>query len=134
MLAHGRQRRPARVPARRLRGRFWHDTPPVAPPNFRPVTTMRCVVVREHGGIDKLQLTERPIPSPGPGEVRVRVRAIGLNHLDTWVRRGVPGHTFPLPLVPSSDAAGVIDALGPGASGHKEGDAVVVLPGVSCGA
>ena len=95
---------------------------------------MRCVVVREHGGIDKLLLTERPIPSPGPGEVRVRVRAIGLNHLDTWVRRGVPGHTFPLPLVPSSDAAGVVDALGPGASGHKEGDAVVVLPGVSCGA
>ncbi|MFN9706734.1 MAG: alcohol dehydrogenase catalytic domain-containing protein, partial [Planctomycetota bacterium] len=84
---------------------------------------MRCVVVREHGGIDKLQLTERPIPLPGPGEVRVRVRAIGLNHLDTWVRRGVPGHTFPLPLVPSSDAAGVVDALGPGASGHKEGDA-----------
>jgi len=95
---------------------------------------MRCVVVREHGGFDKLRLEERPVPSPGPGQVRVRVQAIGVNHLDTWVRRGVPGHTFPLPLIPGSDAGGVIDALGPGATGCKEGDAVVVLPGVSCGA
>ncbi len=98
------------------------------------MATMRCVVVREHGGIDRLRLEERPVPEPGPGQVRVQLRAIGLNHLDTWVRRGVPGHTFPLPLIPGSDGAGVIDALGPGAAGCKEGDAVVVLPGVSCGA
>lgn len=96
--------------------------------------TMRSVVVREHGGYDKLLLEERPVPEPGPGQVRVRVRATGLNHLDTWVRRGVPGHTFPLPLIPSSDAAGIVDALGPGATGCREGDEVVVLPGVSCGA
>lgn len=95
---------------------------------------MRCVVVREHGGFDKLLLEERPVPTPGPGQVRIRVQAIGINHLDTWVRRGVPGHTFPLPLIPSSDACGVVDALGPGVTGCKEGDAVVVLPGVSCGA
>jgi NADPH:quinone reductase-like Zn-dependent oxidoreductase len=95
---------------------------------------MRCVVVREHGGFDKLLLEERPVPAPGPGQVRIAVRAIGVNHLDTWVRRGVPGHTFPLPLVVSSDAAGVVDALGPGVVGVKAGDAVVVLPGVSCGA
>ncbi len=95
---------------------------------------MRCIVVREHGGFDRLLLEQRPVPTPGPGQVRVRVQAIGLNHLDTWVRRGVPGHTFPLPLIPSSDACGVIDALGPGATGCKEGDPVVVLPGVSCGA
>lgn len=98
------------------------------------MATMRCVVVREHGGFDRLRLEERPVPAPGPGQVRVRVEAIGLNHLDTWVRRGVPGHTFPLPLIPSSDACGVVDALGPGAAGCKEGDPVVVLPGVSCGA
>jgi NADPH:quinone reductase-like Zn-dependent oxidoreductase len=99
------------------------------------MANMRCVVVREHGGTDKLRLEERPVPEPGPLQVRVKLRAIGLNHLDTWVRRGVPGHTFPLPLIPSSDGAGVVDALGPGAAalGNKEGDAVVVLPGVSCG-
>jgi NADPH:quinone reductase-like Zn-dependent oxidoreductase len=94
---------------------------------------MRCVVVREHGGIDRLLLEQRPVPEPGPGQVRVHVRAIGVNHLDTWVRRGVPGHTFPLPLVVGSDAAGVVDRLGAGAIGCQEGDEVVVLPGVSCG-
>ncbi|MCA8948006.1 MAG: zinc-binding dehydrogenase [Planctomycetes bacterium] len=95
---------------------------------------MRCIVVREHGGYDRLLLEERPIPAPAPGQVRVKVAAIGLNHLDTWVRRGVPGHEFPLPLVAGSDAAGVVDALGAGVVSVREGDAVVVLPGVSCGA
>ena len=97
------------------------------------MATMRCVVVREHGGFDQLRLEEREVPAPQRGEVRVRVRAVGLNHLDTWVRRGVPGHTFPLPLVTSSDASGVVDALGGGVDGLREGDEVVVLPGVSCG-
>lgn len=95
---------------------------------------MRCVVVREHGGVDRLMFEERPLPTPGAGQVRVQVRAIGLNHLDTWVRRGVPGHQFPLPLIPSSDASGVVDAVGPVVRGVKEGDEVVVLPGLSCGA
>lgn len=98
------------------------------------MVTMRCIVVREHGGFDRLRLEERNVPVPGPMQVRLRMRAIGLNHLDTWVRRGVPGHTFPLPLIPSSDGCGVIDALGPGVTGWREGDEVVVLPGVSCGA
>ncbi len=74
------------------------------------------------------------MPEPQAKCVRVHVRAVGLNHLDTWVRRGVPGHTFPLPLVMSSDAAGVVDALGTGVTSVREGDAVLVLPGVSCGA
>lgn len=95
---------------------------------------MRCVVVREHGGVDKLRLEERPVPTPLPGQVRLRMQAVGLNHLDTWVRRGVPGHTFPLPLVTSSDGCGVVDAIGAGVTGIAAGDPVVVLPGVSCGA
>lgn len=95
---------------------------------------MRCVVVREHGGFDRLLHEERDVPEPQAGQVRVRMRAIGLNHLDTWVRRGVPGHTFPLPLVCSSDGSGVVDAVGRGVAQVREGDEVVVLPGVSCGA
>ena len=98
------------------------------------MATMRCVVVREHGGFDRLLQEEREVPTPRRGEVRVHVHAVGLNHLDTWVRRGVPGHTFPLPLVTSSDASGVVDAVGDGVEGVREGDEVVVLPGVSCGA
>ena len=94
---------------------------------------MRCIVVREHGGCDRLLLEERAIPTPAPGQVRIRMRAIGLNHLDTWVRRGVPGHTFPLPLITSSDGSGVIDAVGGQVAHVREGDEVVILPGVSCG-
>lgn len=94
---------------------------------------MRAVVIREHGGPEVLRIEERPVPQPGPGEVRVRVRAVGVNHLDLWVRRGVPGHPFPLPIVPGSDVVGTVDALGAGTRGFGEGDAVVVAPGYSCG-
>lgn len=73
------------------------------------------------------------MPEPGPRQIRIRVRAVGLNHLDLWVRNGVAGHSFPLPIVPGCDVAGVVDALGPGASGFAEGDDVVAAPGVSCG-
>lgn len=94
---------------------------------------MRAVVIREHGGFDRLTLEDRPIPEPGPGAVRVAIRAAALNQLDTWVRRGVPGHRFPLPLVPGSDGAGVVDAVGEGVTDLQVGDPVVVLPGLSCG-
>lgn len=97
------------------------------------MTRMRCVVVREHGGPNALRHEERDVADPLPGEVLVKVRAAGLNHLDTWVRRGVPGHVFPLPLIPGSDASGEVAAIGAGVTGWREGDAVVVLPGVSCG-
>jgi NADPH:quinone reductase-like Zn-dependent oxidoreductase len=102
-----------------------------------PAGTMRAVVVPRHGGPEVLEIVERPIPAPGPGEVLVAVRAAGLNHLDTFVRRGMPGITLPLPMIPGSDAAGVIAALGPGADagaagGLKVGDRVFVSPGYSC--
>ncbi len=95
---------------------------------------MRVVRIREHGGLDRLLFEESPVPEPGPGEVRVAVRAAGVNHLDTWVRRGVPGHAFPLPMVPGCDGAGVVDAVGPGVASRAPGDRVVLAPGVACGA
>lgn len=101
---------------------------------------MKTVVIREHGDLDQLHLEDREIPSPGPKEVRVQIRAAALNHLDTWVRRGVPGHTFPLPIIPGCDGAGVIDAVGPGvdANGRPNrhlavGSEVVLAPGFGCG-
>src|SRR5262249_4672577 len=90
-------------------------------------------VIREHGGPEVLRFEERDLPHPGPKEVRVRVAAVGINHLDLWVRKGVPGHTYPLPLVPGCDVAGTVEALGPGASCFGIGDEVVVAPGISCG-
>jgi NADPH:quinone reductase-like Zn-dependent oxidoreductase len=94
---------------------------------------LRAVVIREHGGPEVLGFEERPELEPGFREVRIRVRAVGLNHLDLWVRNGVPGHSFPLPIVPGCDVAGVVERLGPGASGVAAGDEVVVAPGVCCG-
>ncbi len=86
---------------------------------------MRAWRVHEHGGPEKLVLDSSvPKPEPGPGQVRVLVRAVGLNHLDVWVRKGVPGHKFPLPLTPGCDIAGEIDGTG---------EPVLLNPGLSCG-
>jgi NADPH:quinone reductase-like Zn-dependent oxidoreductase len=93
----------------------------------------QAIQIHEHGEIDKLQLVELDVPDPGPMQVRVRMRAVALNHLDLFVRRGVPGHHFPLPLIPGSDGAGVVDALGDGCDSLSVGDEVVILPGTSCG-
>src|SRR5581483_1374566 len=73
-----------------------------------------------------------PDPVPRPGEAVVEVRAVALNHLDIWLRRGVPGHKFSLPMIPGAEAAGTIAEVAEG-SGWKRGDEVVVGPGFSCG-
>ncbi len=94
---------------------------------------MKAAFFREHGGIDKIEYGELPDPEPGPGEVRVRVRAGGLNHLDIFVRNGIPGLSVALPHVMGSDGAGVVESVGPGVSRVKPGDEVVLDPGISCG-
>ena len=59
--------------------------------------------IAHHGGPEALEWCELPRPEPRADEVLVRVRACGLNHLDLWVRNGVAGHRFPLPLIPGSE-------------------------------
>ncbi|HEX9163063.1 MAG TPA: zinc-binding dehydrogenase [Thermoanaerobaculia bacterium] len=94
---------------------------------------MKAVVVREHGGPETLELSEVPDPQPRPGYAIVRVRAVALNHLDVWVRRGVPGHKFPLPLIAGAEVAGTIEQIEPNDLGWSAGDEVIVAPGFSCG-
>jgi NADPH:quinone reductase-like Zn-dependent oxidoreductase len=94
---------------------------------------MKAIVVRAHGGVEQLEQAELPDPQAGASEAVVAVRAVALNHLDLWVRRGVPGHRFPLPIIPGSEVAGVIEAVGPAGGAWKAGDEVVVAPGYSCG-
>ncbi|MFH1531179.1 MAG: zinc-binding dehydrogenase [Pseudomonadota bacterium] len=92
-------------------------------------------IVRQHGGLEALEWDDAlPTPEPGPGQVRLKVRAAGLNHLDLWVRRGVPGHRFPLPLIPCSDMAGTVDAVGPGVAPLDPDVRYLINPGFSCGA
>jgi NADPH:quinone reductase-like Zn-dependent oxidoreductase len=92
-----------------------------------------AVVLRSHGGPEVLQRETIELPDPGPREVCVRVRAVALNHLDLWVRKGLPGLKLEYPHRLGSDIVGEVEALGQGARGAKVGDKVVVSPGVSCG-
>jgi NADPH:quinone reductase-like Zn-dependent oxidoreductase len=94
---------------------------------------MRAFTIRRHGGPEVLEMDERPTPEPNADEVRVRIRACALNRLDLWVRNGVPGHAFPLPLIPGSEVSGEVDAVGSVAAGIEPGAPVLLAPGVSCG-
>jgi NADPH:quinone reductase-like Zn-dependent oxidoreductase len=94
---------------------------------------MKAVVLREHGGREKINVEHVPIPEPGYGEVRLRVRACALNWLDVGIRMGPKFGAIPLPLIGGGDIAGEIDTLGPGVSGWQVGDAVIVYPLVTCG-
>lgn len=91
---------------------------------------MKAAIFREHGGIDKLEIADVPQPSPQAGEVLLRVRASALNHLDLWVRRGLPGIEIPLPHIGGSDIAGDVAEVGAGVEGFAEGARVVVNPGL----
>jgi NADPH:quinone reductase-like Zn-dependent oxidoreductase len=93
---------------------------------------MWAVRVKEPGGPETLVWEEVPDPEPGPGQVRIRVRAAGINHRDIWVRQGNFG-AFPEPMVLGSDAAGEVDAVGPGVVQWQPKDRVVVNPGLGCG-
>ncbi len=73
-----------------------------------------------------LQLRDIPEPTPGPGEVRVRGRVCGVCHTDLHIVQGeLPMHK--LPVVPGHQVVGVVDAIGPGAKGFKEGDRAGVI-------
>ncbi|MBW3534863.1 MAG: alcohol dehydrogenase catalytic domain-containing protein [Gemmatimonadetes bacterium] len=89
---------------------------------------MRAALFHENGGPDVVRVEEVPTPEPGPGEVRLKVRAAALNHLDLWVRRGLPNLKTRFPHVGGSDMAGEVDAVGPGVEGVEPGTRVVVDP------
>lgn len=92
-----------------------------------------AVVLRAHGDVDVLVRETIDIGDPGPREVLLRVRAVALNHLDLWVRRGLPHFRLVYPHRLGSDIVGEVEALGPGARGVHVGERVVVSPGISCG-
>jgi len=88
---------------------------------------MRAAVFSEFGGPEVVRIREVPVPEPGPGQVLVKVEAASMNHLDLWVRRGLPIET-PMPHIGGSDIAGTVEALGPGVAGVPEGVRVIVDP------
>jgi NADPH:quinone reductase-like Zn-dependent oxidoreductase len=92
---------------------------------------MRAIRIHEDGDPDVLVLEEVADPAPGPGEVLVRLRASALNHLDVWIRRGLP--SVPKPRILGADGSGVVEALGDGVVGFEPGERVVINPGIEVG-
>ena len=90
---------------------------------------MKAVRIHEDGGPDVLVLEDVPDAVAGEGEVLIRLRASALNHLDVWIRKGLP--SVPKPRILGADGAGVVEALGAGVSGFEPGQRVVINPGIA---
>src|SRR6188508_1663040 len=90
---------------------------------------MKALVLKKHGTLDELQIvTDKPVPQAVEGHVVIRVRASSFNYHDVFTVKGMPGIKVPLPVIIGLDMAGDIAEIGPGVSGWKEGDAVLVNP------
>ncbi len=94
---------------------------------------MKAIVMERHGDPSVLQYREYAEPLIGAHDVLVRVRACALNHLDLWVRGGLPGVAIPLPHIPGSDVSGEVAKIGAEVRTVKVGQKVVLAPGVTCG-
>jgi NADPH:quinone reductase-like Zn-dependent oxidoreductase len=90
---------------------------------------MKALVLRKHGTLDELQVvTDYPMPQAAEGHVVIRVRASSFNYHDVFTVRGMPGIKVPLPVIIGLDMAGEIAEVGPGVTGWKAGDRVLVNP------
>ena len=83
---------------------------------------MKAVRVHQYGGLEALQVEEVPTPAPGAGEARVKIEAVGVNFIDIYHRIG--RYQGALPLTLGQEAAGTVDAVGPGVAEVKPGDRV----------
>ena len=92
---------------------------------------MKAIRIHEDGGPEVLRYEDAPDPAPAPGEVLIRLRAASLNHLDLWIRRGMP--SVPKPRILGADGAGVVEALGEGVAELEQGQRVVINPGLEDG-
>jgi len=96
--------------------------------------TTDAIRIAATGGPEVLRLTRVELPAPGPGEAQVSHRAIGVNFVDTYHRTGL--YPLPLPTGLGVEAAGVVEAVGPGVALVKKGDRVAYTsgPGAYAGA
>ncbi|MBT3879815.1 MAG: zinc-binding dehydrogenase [Candidatus Scalindua sp.] len=94
---------------------------------------MKATVFKEHGSVDNLVYTDFAEPEISPSEVLVKVKACGINHLDIWVREGIPGISIPLPHILGCEIAGEIAGVGNTVKNLSIGQRVLVSPGISCG-
>jgi NADPH:quinone reductase-like Zn-dependent oxidoreductase len=95
---------------------------------------MKATVIHKHGAPDVLSYEDIDRPTIGPNQVLVKVKAVALNHLDLFVRAGIPGLNLEMPHILGSDISGEIVELGTDVGDYPEkGQKVIVDPGISCG-
>jgi NADPH2:quinone reductase len=94
---------------------------------------MKAVYFEEHGGPDVLKIGDFDDPVAELGQVVIEVKSASLNHIDLFLRRGLPGVRTPLPHIPGCDAAGVISEVGEDVTTVAVGDRVLMNPSISCG-
>ena len=94
---------------------------------------MKSVRIHTHGDKGVLRCEDIKPPIPQADKVILEVKSVSINHLDIWVRAGLPGLHIPLPLIMGSDASGVIIDVGENLPEWNVGDEVVVQPGIFCG-
>ena len=94
---------------------------------------MKAVVFHKHGGPEVLETGEVQDPEVAPDEVLIEVRAASVNHLDIFVRHGLPGLAPPLPHIPGADASGIVRETGSAVTGLEPGQRVTINPGINCG-
>ena len=94
---------------------------------------MKAVTFHQHGGPEQLTFEDVPLPTLKAGEVLVRVKACALNHLDIWIRQGIPNFPITLPHISGCDVSGVVEQIGEGEDApYPVGQHVVLSPGISC--
>ena len=95
---------------------------------------MRVIAIQAHGGYEQVRLrTDWPEPVPAAGEAVVDVRACGLNYLDVFVLRGMPGLPVEMPRIPGGDISGVASAVGAGVPREWIGRRVLIDPHIMKG-
>jgi NADPH:quinone reductase-like Zn-dependent oxidoreductase len=93
---------------------------------------MKAARIHQHGSPEVLVYEEAPEPKIKANQILVRVRACALNHLDLWIRAGIPGMKFPMPHILGSDIAGEVVEVGELCERVKPGWRVLLSPGLSC--
>ncbi len=94
---------------------------------------MKAIAITAHGGQESVHYLDVERPTLGPREVLIETRAAALNHLDIWVRNGLPGAKLAMPHTLGADGAGIVAELGAEVRTVKVGDRVLINPGLSCG-
>ena len=92
---------------------------------------MKSILIKEHGDVNVLHSILQTEPDCPSDRIKINIKACSINHLDIWVRNGIPGLEIPLPLVMGSDASGTIVEIGREliSTGYSPGMDVVIQPG-----